>query len=39
MILTFYIKNLKKILFESNEESLDHIKSQEEAKIEKILNK
>ena len=38
-ILTFYIKNYKNILLELNEDYLDHIKNQEEAIIEKILNK
>ena len=37
-IICFY-KGFKSILLELNEEYLDHIKNEEEALIEKILNK
>ena len=35
----FLYKEFKNILLELNEDYLDHVKSQEEALIEKILNK
>ena len=37
--INFLYKEFKNILLELNEEYLDHIKNQEEAIIEKILNK
>ena len=37
--INFLSKELKNILLELNEDYLDHIKNQEEATIEKILNK
>ena len=37
--IDFLYKEYKNILLELNEEYLDHIKNQEEAIIEKILNK
>ena len=36
--INFLYKEFKNILLELNEENLDHIKNQEEAIIEKILN-
>ena len=37
--INFLYKDLNKVLLELNEEYLDHIKNEEEAIIEKILNK
>ena len=37
--ITFLYREFKNILFELNKDYLDHIKNQEEAIIEKILNK
>ena len=37
--INFLYKEFKNVLVEPNEDYLDHIKNQEETKIEKILNK
>ena len=37
--INFLYKEFKNILLELNEDYLDHIKNQEESKIEKFLNK
>ena len=37
--INFLYKEFKSILLELNEDYLDHIRTEEEAKIEKILNK